>query len=103
PAYSVSKAAAFSLTQSLRGVLASQGVTVHAVFLGPIDTDMNRGFDIPKAPPEAAAAGIFDGLESGQEDIFPEPASRPVAEGWRASVAKTLEREFAAFAPGGDR
>jgi NAD(P)-dependent dehydrogenase (short-subunit alcohol dehydrogenase family) len=31
PAYSVSKAAAFSLTQSLRALVAGQGVRVHAV------------------------------------------------------------------------
>src|SRR5262249_42474735 len=41
PAYSISKAAAFSMTQSLRALLAGQGLTVHGVFLGPIDTDMN--------------------------------------------------------------
>ena len=34
PAYSVSKAAAFSLTQSLRALLAGQGVRVHAVLPG---------------------------------------------------------------------
>src|SRR5262249_44955111 len=97
--YSISKAAALNLTQSLRALLAGQGVTVHAVFLGPVDTDMNRGFDIPKASPESAAQGIFDGLESGEEDIFPDPASRSVAEGWRTGAAKVLERQFAAFVP----
>jgi NAD(P)-dependent dehydrogenase (short-subunit alcohol dehydrogenase family) len=35
PSYSISKAAAFNMTQSLRALLASQGVTVHAVVLGP--------------------------------------------------------------------
>jgi len=99
PAYSLSKAAAASMTQSLRLLLAGQGVTVHAVFLGPVDTDMNRGLDIPKASPESAAAGIFDGLERGEEDIFPDPASGPVASGFRNGVAKLLEREFAAFVP----
>src|SRR5258708_6812301 len=44
PSYSASKAAALNLTQSLRALLAGQGVTVHAVVLGPVDTDMNRGF-----------------------------------------------------------
>jgi len=39
-----------NMTQSLRTLLKSQGVTVHGVFLGPIDTDMNRGLEIPKAP-----------------------------------------------------
>jgi len=75
PGYSISKAAASNMTQSLRALLAGQGVTVHGVFLGPVDTDMNRGFNIPKASPESAAQGIFDGLERGEEDIFPDPAS----------------------------
>src|SRR5215510_10245736 len=97
PAYSISKAAAFSMTQSLRALLAGQGVTVHAVFLGPVDTDMTRGFEITKASPESAALGIFDGLEKGEEDIFPDPESRLMAEGWRTGVAKALERQYAAF------
>ncbi len=97
PAYSISKAAAFNMTQSLRALLAGQGVTVHAVVLGPIDTDMTRGFEIPKASPESAALGIFDGLEKGEEDIFPDPASQSMADGWRTGVAKALERQYAAF------
>jgi NAD(P)-dependent dehydrogenase (short-subunit alcohol dehydrogenase family) len=97
PAYSISKAAALNITQSLRALLASQGVKVHAVVLGPIDTDMNRGFNIPKASPESAARGIFDGLEKGEEDIFPDPVSQSIAEGWRSGAAKALERQFAAF------
>jgi NAD(P)-dependent dehydrogenase (short-subunit alcohol dehydrogenase family) len=99
PAYSLSKAAAFNMTQSLRALLAGQGVTVHAVVLGPIDIDMNRGFDIPKASPASAAVGIFDGLEKGEDEIFPDPASQSIAEGWRNSAVKALERQFAAFVP----
>ena len=97
PAYSISKAAALNMTQSLRAILAGQGVMVHAVILGPIDTDMNRGFEIPKASPESAAAGIFDGMERGEEEIFPDPASQSIAEAWRTGAAKALERQFAAF------
>jgi NAD(P)-dependent dehydrogenase (short-subunit alcohol dehydrogenase family) len=88
------------MTQSLRALLAGEGVTVHAVVLGPIDTDMNRGFDIPKASPESAAVGIFDGLEKGEEDIFPDPASQSIAASWHSGVPKALERQFAAFVPG---
>ena len=101
PSYSISKAAAFNMTQSLRALLAGNGVTVHSVVLGPVDTDMNRGFDIPKASTESAARGIFDGLERGDEDIFPDPASQSIAEGWRAGVAKALEQQFKAFLPEG--
>jgi len=99
PAYSLSKAAAFNLTQSLRALLAGQSVTVHAVVLGPIDTDMNRGFDVPKATVESAAVGIFDGLEKGEDEIFPDPASQSLAEGWRNGALKALERQFAGFVP----
>ena len=99
PSYSISKAAALSMTQSLRALVASEGVTVHGVFLGPVDTDMNRGFDIPKASPESAAQGIFDGVENGEDDIFPDPMSQSIAEGWRKGVAKGFERQYAGFVP----
>jgi hypothetical protein len=68
------------------------------VILGAIDTDMSRDFDVPKVSPESAAAGIFDGLERGEEDIFPDPTSQTLAEGWRAGVAKALERRINAMA-----
>jgi len=100
PAYSISKAAAFSMTQSLRALLAGRGVTVHAVLTGPVDTDMTRGFEMPKATPESAARAIFDGLENGEEDIFPDPMSQSVAEGWRTGAAKALERQSAALIAG---
>jgi NAD(P)-dependent dehydrogenase (short-subunit alcohol dehydrogenase family) len=99
PAYSISKAAALSLTQSLRALWATRGVRVHGVFAGPVDTDMTRGLDIPKASPESVARAIFDGVEKGEEDIFPDPMSRPIAEGWRGGIAKALERQFAAYVP----
>jgi NAD(P)-dependent dehydrogenase (short-subunit alcohol dehydrogenase family) len=97
PAYSISKAAAFSLTQSLRALWAGRGVKVHAVLAGPADTDMSRGLEIPKASPESVARAIFDGVERGEEDIFPDPMSESVAEAWRNGVSKALERQFAAF------
>jgi NAD(P)-dependent dehydrogenase (short-subunit alcohol dehydrogenase family) len=98
PAYSISKAAAFSLSQSLRALLAGRGVRVHAVLAGPVDTDMSRGFDVPKASPESVARAIFDGVENGQEDIFPDPMSESMAESWRSGAVKALERQFAALA-----
>jgi NAD(P)-dependent dehydrogenase (short-subunit alcohol dehydrogenase family) len=99
PAYSISKAAAFNMTQSLRALLARDGVTVHGIVLGPVDTEMNRGLEIPKASPESAAAGIFDGLARGEEEIFPDPVSQSIAEGWHTGAVKGLERQFAVFAP----
>ncbi|MDI2127754.1 SDR family NAD(P)-dependent oxidoreductase [Yinghuangia seranimata] len=95
PSYSVSKAAALSLTQSLRMLLAAQGVSVHAVLTGPTDTDMNRDFDIPKATVESVARAVFDGVEKGDEDIFPDPVSGGIADAWGNGPTKALEREFA--------
>jgi NAD(P)-dependent dehydrogenase (short-subunit alcohol dehydrogenase family) len=97
PAYSISKAAAFSLSQSLRSLLAGRGVKVHAVLAGPVDTDMTRGFDIPKASPESVARAVFDGVEKGEEDIFPDAMSASMAESWRSGAAKALERQYAAL------
>lgn len=94
PAYALSKAAAFNLTQSLRALLAERGVTVHAVLTGPTDTDLTRGFEIPKSSPQAVAQGIFDGLEKEEEDIFPDPMAKSIAESWHSSVAKALEHQM---------
>jgi len=55
---------------------------------------MNRGFDIPKASPESVARAIFDGVEKGEQEIFPDPMSASMAESWRSSAAKALERRM---------
>jgi len=101
PAYSISKAAAFSLTQSLRALLAGHGVRVHAVLTGPVDTDMVRDLEIPKASPQSVARGILDGVEKGEEDVFPDPLSQALADSWRSGAAKALERQNAALAQAG--
>ena len=101
PAYSVSKAASLSVTQSLRALLADGGVSVYAVLPGPIDTDMVRALDVPKTPPEDVARATLDGVEGGEEEIFPDPLSQLLADGWRAGVAKELERQNAALVQAG--
>jgi short-subunit dehydrogenase len=97
--YSISKAAAHSMTQSLRTLVANPGVTVHGVLPGPTDTDMTRAFEIPKASPESVAKGVFDGLANKEEVIFPDPMSRAIADGWRNGVAKEIEPQYASFVP----
>jgi len=96
PAYSIAKAAAFNLTQSLRALLAGRGVRVHAVVTGPVDTEMTRGLNVPKASPQSVAQAIFDGVENGAEDIFADPVSVAVATSRRTSTAKARERGSAA-------
>ena len=70
---------------------------VHAVLPGPIDTDMVRDLDVPKTSPEDVARATFDGVERGEEEIFPDPMSQSFALGWRAGVAKEFERQNAAL------
>jgi NAD(P)-dependent dehydrogenase (short-subunit alcohol dehydrogenase family) len=97
PTYSISKAAALSLSQSLRALFDERGVRVHAVLSGPVDTEMTRGLEVPKSSRESVARAIFDGVEKGDEDIFPDPVSASIAESWGGGVAKALERQFAAY------
>jgi NAD(P)-dependent dehydrogenase (short-subunit alcohol dehydrogenase family) len=97
PTYAISKAAAFSLTQSLRAAFASRGVSVYAALPGPVDTAMGPQIDIPKASPEYVAQAILTAVEKGEEDIFPDPLSDSIADGWRNGVAKALELQFAAL------
>ena len=97
PSYSVSKAAAFSLTQNLRPLLAGRGVSLHAVLVGPTDTEMSRGLEVPKVSAAYAAAAILDGVTAGEQEIFPHPMLEAVAQSWRNGEVKSLERQFAGF------
>jgi NAD(P)-dependent dehydrogenase (short-subunit alcohol dehydrogenase family) len=92
--YSASKAAAHSLTQALRPVLAPKGIAVHGVYPAGIDTDMVAGLDVAKTPPAQVAAGILDGLAADAEDIFPDPNAQAMSQTWW-SDPKAFERVFA--------
>jgi NAD(P)-dependent dehydrogenase (short-subunit alcohol dehydrogenase family) len=95
--YSASKAAAHSLTQALRPVLAARGITVHGAYPAGIDTDMLAGIDAPKTAPGEVAARLLDGLAAGQEDIFPDPNAEAMSQMWW-SDPKALERAFSGAA-----
>jgi NAD(P)-dependent dehydrogenase (short-subunit alcohol dehydrogenase family) len=91
--YNASKAAAWSLTQSLRGELARRGVAVFSAFPAAVDTDMLREFRIPKTSPRSVAAAIVAGIEAGTEDIFPDSDSAQMYRSWAADH-KAVERQF---------
>lgn len=95
-AYNASKAAALSLTQSLRGDLGKKKIAVHAVFPGPVDTEMAAEITLPKTSPADVAKAILDGIAAGEEDIFPDAMAKQVFAGWRADP-KALEKQFAAM------
>jgi NAD(P)-dependent dehydrogenase (short-subunit alcohol dehydrogenase family) len=91
--YSASKAAAFSLTQSLRAELANQGTLVVGVMPAFVDTDMASRVTTPKMSPQAIAESIVDALHHGTEDVYPGPASA-IATGLLEDP-KGIEKQFA--------
>lgn len=94
-AYSASKAAAFSITQALRGDLGKKGIAVHGVFAAAIDTEMTRDMDIPKTSAADVAAAILAGVAEGLEDISTDAISRDVLATWKRDP-KALERQLGA-------
>ena len=94
--YSASKAAAYSVTQSLRPELKKRNIAVLAALPGPIDTDMVRDLKMPKADPTDVARGIVEGVARGEEEIFPDPMAREMGALWNRSP-KDYERAFASF------
>ena len=94
--YSASKAALYSATQAMRAELGARNISVHGIFPGPIDTDMAKDFDMPKASAAATAKNIVAGIIDGQEDIFPDPMSLQIGALF-AKDPKGLERQFASM------
>ncbi|HYM02189.1 MAG TPA: SDR family oxidoreductase [Stellaceae bacterium] len=94
--YNASKAAAWSLNQSLRAGLSSRKITVHGVFPGAVDTDMLAGVEIPKTSPQDVARAIVAGVSNAVEDIFPDPMSTSLYDAWPKDH-KAVEKQFAAM------
>ena len=61
--YAISKAAAWSYTNSSRQWLSQFNIQVMGVHVGFIDTDLTRSLPIPKIAPETVAQEIFQGIE----------------------------------------
>ena len=91
--YNASKAAAWSMTMSLRAYLAPKGVMVVNTFPAGIDTDMLKGVDAAKDSPATVAADTLKGIEAGVEDVYPGSAAG-VFDAWR-SDPKAIEKAFA--------
>lgn len=68
-AYSVSKAAAWGLTNGLRNELRAQRTQVLALHMGFVNTDLTRGLDLPKSEPELIVNRAFDALAEGRNEI----------------------------------
>lgn len=75
-AYSVSKAAAWNLTNAFRVELAEQGTQVLGAHVGLVDTDMSAGWDLPKASAADVVARVLDGLEAGEIEVVVDDLAR---------------------------
>ena len=69
-AYGASKAAIWSITNSLRQELQPQHTQVVGVHVGYIDTDMTDGINAPKLAPVEVARRVIDGLEAGASEVL---------------------------------
>lgn len=69
-AYGASKAAIWSVTNSLRAELKSQGTQVLGVHAAFIDTDMAADIKLPKLTPAQVATRIVDALEAGAIEVL---------------------------------
>ncbi|GAB6900618.1 SDR family oxidoreductase [Kineosporia succinea] len=74
--YGASKAALWSLTNSLRPVLGKAGTQVLGVHLGYADTDMTARLDVPKIDPADVARGMVEALVAGDSEYLADDASR---------------------------
>jgi NAD(P)-dependent dehydrogenase (short-subunit alcohol dehydrogenase family) len=85
-AYSASKAAFWSATNSLRLELAPQGTQVVGLHLGYADTPMTSSVDAPKADPADIVRAALDGLEAGEHEVLADEISRNVKAGLAGSI-----------------
>ncbi|MEM9773356.1 MAG: SDR family oxidoreductase [Chloroflexota bacterium] len=94
--YSASKAAVHSLTQSLRGKLNADSISVHGVYPGPVETRMTEGSGMETTPTSVVAENILNGIKNGVEEIFPDAMSEQTGPLFLSSP-KMLEQTFAPF------
>lgn len=79
--YAVTKAAAWNLSNGVRDALRAQGTQVLGVHVGMIDTDLTRGFDLPKLTPATVVERVFAALEAGASEVLVDDITRAVKAG----------------------
>ena len=83
-AYSASKSAAWSLTNALRHELAGQKTQVLGLHMAYVDTDLTRGFEVPKSSAEDIVRRALDGLEAGADEVLADALTQQVRLGLAA-------------------
>ena len=83
-AYSASKSAAWSLTNALRHELAGQNTQVLGLHMAYVDTDLTRGFEVPKSSAEDIVQRALDGLAAGADEVLADGLTEQVRQGLTA-------------------
>lgn len=91
--YSISKSALHSLTQSLRAEMLLKNVKVLEVLPGPIDTNMTKGNDIPKASTNDIVNEIFHAIKNEINEVYPDEFSKMIKNSFDKDP-RTLEEQF---------
>lgn len=87
-AYCASKAAEWSVTNSLRVELAGQNTQVTALHVGYMDTDMVAGLEgVEKADPAEIARIALDGVQQGRLEVVADAFTQQI----KAGLALTIE------------
>lgn len=92
-AYGASKAAAWSVTNSLRAELAAQHTQVVGVHAGLIDTEMAADIAGPRVTAADVARRIVDGLEAGAAEVLADD----VTVGVKSALSGPVENLLVAF------
>lgn len=91
--YSASKAAAYSITQSLREQLKPSGTLVVSVHPGPIATDMGdaAGLTAIAEPTSVVSEALIAGLKSGAFHVFPDTMARNFWQSYQSYATAVVE------------
>lgn len=91
--YSASKAAAYSITQALRELLAEQGTTVLSVHPGPIATEMGDAAGLTEVaePPALVPEGIIAALQTDEFHVFPDSMAKQIGSAYDSFAKNVVE------------
>lgn len=78
PEYSITKSAAWSLTNGVRHELRGQNTQVVGLHAGYIDTDLTSSFDVEKTAPSDVVRQAYQAIEAGELEVSVDEATRQV-------------------------
>lgn len=90
--YSATKAAAMSLTHTMRWDFEPLGISVIGIYAGLVDTDMAANIDSPKASADSVVTRALVGIEAGEVDIAADERSASARAQFHAGLEGVLRQ-----------